>query len=81
MAEGIVGVPRVTPASVAQWIERLRPKEGVGSSILSGGTTNHTTAHDTTAHDEARPCRGRASSWVRAWFYRRVEVPDAEELP
>ena len=25
-------------ASVAQWIERLRPKEGVGSSILSGGT-------------------------------------------
>ena len=24
-------------ASVAQWIERLRPKEGVGSSILSGG--------------------------------------------
>ena len=26
------------PASVAQWIERLRPKEGVGSSILSGGT-------------------------------------------
>ena len=25
-------------ASVAQWTERLRPKEGVGSSILSGGT-------------------------------------------
>lgn len=24
-------------AFVAQWIERLRPKEGVGSSILSGG--------------------------------------------
>ena len=28
---------RASPAFVAQWIERLRPKEGVGSSILSGG--------------------------------------------
>ncbi len=28
----------VGSASVAQWTERLRPKEGVGSSILSGGT-------------------------------------------
>ena len=28
----------LTHAPVAQWIERLRPKEGVGSSILSGGT-------------------------------------------
>lgn len=29
---------RASHASVAQWIERLRPKEGVGSSNLSGGT-------------------------------------------
>jgi hypothetical protein len=27
-------------APVAQWTERLRPKEGVGSSILSWGTSS-----------------------------------------
>lgn len=28
-------------ALVAQWIERLRPKEGVGSSILSKGAISN----------------------------------------
>ncbi len=36
---GSLAGSHVASASVAQWIERLRPKEGVGSSILSGGTT------------------------------------------